>query len=138
MTRRIIKNTDGSTIAIVSTLNFYPPDSEEYYVNFISEDKESLQLATMHRKKGEKIYPHKHRLVKREIFGIGEVLIIISGKIIVDLYNSKNQFVESVTLVSKDVIVLLGGGHAIDIIEDTELYEIKQGPYLGGDDKEYF
>jgi hypothetical protein len=33
---------------------------------------------------------------------------------------------------------MVGGGHGFRIKEDTVLLEIKQGPYLGVDDKELF
>jgi len=33
---------------------------------------------------------------------------------------------------------MVGGGHGFQIKEDTVLLEIKQGPYLGADDKELF
>lgn len=37
-----------------------------------------------------------------------------------------------------DVLVLVDGGHGFRMTEDTVLVEIKQGPYLGLDDKARF
>jgi len=41
-------------------------------------------------------------------------------------------------LYQGDVVLMVGGGHGFRIIEDTVLLEIKQGSYLGADDKELF
>ena len=36
------------------------------------------------------------------------------------------------------IVLMVGGGHGFQIKEDTVILEIKQGPYLGADDKELF
>jgi hypothetical protein len=36
------------------------------------------------------------------------------------------------------VVILVGGGHGFRLLEDTVMLEIKQGPYLGADDKDLF
>ena len=45
---------------------------------------------------------------------------------------------ESRILKSGDVILLVSGGHDFEMLEDTEMIEVKQGPYAGEDDKECF
>ena len=37
-----------------------------------------------------------------------------------------------------DVILLAGGGHGFEILEETVMIEIKQGPYAGDADKTRF
>jgi len=37
-----------------------------------------------------------------------------------------------------DILFLINGGHGFKMLEDSVLLEIKQGPYLGKDDKEKF
>jgi hypothetical protein len=41
-------------------------------------------------------------------------------------------------LYQNDVVLMVGGGHGFQIKEDTVLLEIKQGPYLGEEDKKLF
>ena len=36
------------------------------------------------------------------------------------------------------MILLCAGGHGFDILEETEMIEIKQGPYVGESDKTRF
>jgi uncharacterized protein YjlB len=137
MAKEVIRDTDGVIVAIAMR-NVFGLCSIGYYVNFVTCSEDNLQLASMNRQEGEKINRHKHTSFRREISGTGEVLIVIKGKIIVELYGSNKQPLKEVTLIDGEAIVLMGGGHAINIIEDTEMYEVKQGPYAGENDKEYF
>ena len=44
----------------------------------------------------------------------------------------------STILRTGDVILLASGGHGFEVLEELEMYEIKQGPYIGEDDKTRF
>ena len=37
-----------------------------------------------------------------------------------------------------DVIILMRGGHGFHVIEEVEMIEVKQGPYIGQNDKVRF
>jgi hypothetical protein len=41
-------------------------------------------------------------------------------------------------LEAGDVILLVSGGHGFEVIEEVEMIEVKQGPYLGEHDKTRF
>ena len=101
---------------------FSPPDLPQQ-VGFIS------------KKKGEVIKAHSHRQIKREISLTQEVLMVRRGRVKVDFYDNEKIFVNSKTLDDGDVILIAGGGHSYEALEDLEMIEIKQGPYLGKDDK---
>ena len=45
---------------------------------------------------------------------------------------------ESHLLEAGDIILLAAGGHGFEVIEEVEMVEIKQGPYLGDRDKVRF
>ena len=38
-------------------------------------------------------------------------------------------------LESGDVILLVNGGHGFEVIEEIEMIEVKQGPYIGERDR---
>ena len=42
------------------------------------------------------------------------------------------------TLKTGDVILLVSGGHDFEMLEDTDMVEVKQGPYSGVEDKARF
>jgi hypothetical protein len=66
------------------------------------------------------------------------VLFIKSGKIRVDLYSKEKKFIQSETLETGDIILLVSGGHGFTFLEPSEIIEIKQGPYCEGQDKVSF
>jgi hypothetical protein len=92
----------------------------------------------MNHKAGKKIDAHVHNPVKREVTSTQEVLFIKTGKIRVDFYTQKTDYIKSDILVSGDIILLASGGHGFEIIEDTEMYEVKQGPFSIETDKKRF
>ncbi len=55
-----------------------------------------------------------------------------------DFYNDRQIYLESRVLSSGDVILLASGGHGFEVLEELEMIEIKQGPYVGGQDKTRF
>jgi len=95
-------------------------------------------MGLMSLKAGHVIQAHVHNIVKREIDTTQEVLFIRRGKVRVDFYSDTKVFLESRMLFSGDVILLASGGHGFEMMEDTDIIEVKQGPYLGENDKERF
>jgi len=64
-----------------------------------------------------------------------EVLLVRSGRMRVDFYTDAGTYAQSRILAAGDVILLAAGGHGFEMLEDTEMIEVKQGPYAGLDDK---
>ncbi|MBV9463771.1 MAG: hypothetical protein JO317_06030, partial [Verrucomicrobiae bacterium] len=96
------------------------------------------QLAYMHHPPGKIIEPHVHRPVVREVKHTQEVLIIKKGTLRVDFYDCDQKYLESRLLGRGDVILLIGGGHGFEVIEDVVMIEVKQGPYIADADKVRF
>jgi mannose-6-phosphate isomerase-like protein (cupin superfamily) len=92
----------------------------------------------MNRPKGYVIPPHRHTISERKVTLTQEVLFVKSGKVRVDFYTDYKEYIKSVILESGDVILLASGGHGFEMLEPTEIIEVKQGPYLEKDDKERF
>lgn len=107
-------------------------------ISFLTPDEYSQQLAYMNHPAGKKILPHLHNFIPREIFRTQEVLFIKKGKIQVDLYDENQNYLKSRILETGDVILLAIGGHGIEMLEDSEIIEVKQGPYAGEKDKTHF
>ncbi len=64
--------------------------------------------------------------------------MIKKGKLRVDFYSEQQQYLESRVLVDGDVILLVMGGHGFEVLEEIEMIEVKQGPYIGEQDKTRF
>ncbi len=107
-------------------------------IEFFTPDDFSQQLAYMKRPRGHTITPHVHILRKREVTLTQEALLIRSGRVRLDLFDPDRQFVESVVLEAGDVAFLAAGGHGLEMLEESEIIEVKQGPYMADADKASF
>ena len=107
-------------------------------IGFFSGEKDGLQLGYMNRPDDYIIVPHTHNKVKREVYFTEEILFIRSGMIRVDFYDDNQQYIESYIARSGDIVILRGGGHGFKVIERADIFEVKQGPYLGSQDKMRF
>ena len=84
------------------------------------------------------IQRHVHKPLERHIVGTSEVLVIKKGKCLIDIYNDNRELVATRELLAGDIMLMVGGGHGFRMLEDTVFLEIKQGPYIGLDEKERF
>ncbi|MCK5013149.1 MAG: hypothetical protein KAS66_04975 [Candidatus Omnitrophica bacterium] len=99
-------------------------------VHFYGKDKSTLQIGKQLRMKGEAIKPHKHLPVKvqREEI-LQEVLYIEKGKMKITFYTDEWEEIDSRVLNDGDMILLIKGGHGFEMLEETVMIEVKQGPY---------
>ena len=119
--------------AIIISSNFSQPG-----IHFFTPNDLSQQLAYMKHPVGKTIQPHIHNPVTRQVCYTQEVLLIKKGKLRIDFYTEQQQYLESRLLEAGDVILLVSGGHGFEVIEEVEMIEVKQGPYLGEHDKTRF
>jgi uncharacterized protein YjlB len=103
-------------------------------LNFFSPESEFLQVGSWGYDNGKQLLAHTHNEVAREINWTQEVLFIHSGRIRALIYNLEGQLVTALEVAAGDIIILLRGGHGYEILEDnTQVLEIKNGPYVGAD-----
>lgn len=131
MIERIIQ--DSKLLALIIRSEFSKDGIE-----FFTPEHFSQQLGYMKRPKGYVVKPHLHIPVGREIYFTKEVLFIRRGEIRIDFYDQNKTYLESKILKRGDVILLAFGGHSIEVLEEAEIIEVKQGPYAGESDKKWF
>jgi hypothetical protein len=117
---------NGEVLAIL-----LPADFQHDGIHFLTPDEFSQQLAYIKHPEGKVIKPHVHNSVAREILFTQEVLLIKRGKLRVDFYTSQQEYLESYILKAGDVILLAQGAHGFQVLEEVEMIEVKQGPYVG-------
>ena len=132
MTIETICNLD-QTIGIIIRSNHSAEGIEFFTPNIFSQ-----QLAYMNRPQGYIIPPHVHNPVERSVVWTQEVLFIKSGRVRVDFFTDGRHYLESRIVSTGDVILLAAGGHGFEMLEPSELIEVKQGPYCGDQDKTRF
>lgn len=126
-------NHQGKPLAMILRAN-YRADG----IQFFTPNDFSQQLGYMNRPQGYVIPPHVHNPVAREVQFTKEVLFIKSGKVRVDFYDDNQNYLESRILNQGDIVLLAFGGHGFEMLEASEMIEVKQGPYAGEDDKTRF
>jgi mannose-6-phosphate isomerase-like protein (cupin superfamily) len=124
---------NGELIALI-----IPADFREPGIHFFTPSELSQQLAFMRHPPGKTIDPHVHNPVHRDVRSTQEVLFIRRGAMRVDLYDATREYVGSRVLRGGDTILLAGGGHGFEVLEEVEMIEVKQGPYAGDHDKTRF
>jgi hypothetical protein len=92
----------------------------------------------MHHPAGKVIDPHVHNPMPRQVLMTQEVLFVRRGKLRVDFFTGGRHYVTSRILAAGDVILLVQGGHGFEVLEELEMFEVKQGPYTSDADKTRF
>jgi mannose-6-phosphate isomerase-like protein (cupin superfamily) len=116
---------DNKLIAIIVRVGF-----SSRGIKFFTAPDSSQQLAYINHPKGHLISPHVHNPIPRKIIFTREVIFVKSGKLKVDFYYNKNKYLESIILKAGDIAFISSGGHGFKFLEDSEIFEVKQGPYF--------
>ena len=124
---------DGQLCAII-----LPADFDEPGIHFFTSNDLSQQLASMSYAPGKVIPAHTHNPVPRQVSYTQEALFIRKGKVRVDFYTQQQKYRKSRVLGAGDVILLIAGGHGFEVLEELNMIEVKQGPYVGDADKTRF
>lgn len=124
---------DGTTLAYVirsgataTETAFFTPDDSNFQAGFVVYPA------------GGRVQAHAHLPVRRQVIGTSELLVVRSGRCFVDIYSDARELISSHELVAGDMVLSVGGGHGFRMLEDTVLFEIKQGPFGGEVEKERF
>ena len=129
-----VKDKKGNLLAIVKRFQDINQERE-----FLTENKYEMQFAPFDLPSGINIKRHIHNIQKRTVHNTAEAIVVLEGEIKVSLYSEDDRsLVSSIVLYKGDSILMLFGGHEIDVLNDSKLVEFKQGPYDEAIDKELF
>ena len=104
-------------------------------VEFITSQEQFMQFAIMNRPGGEEIRAHSHLSRQRSVTNTQEVLIILRGRLRVDFYDEQSNYLVSDVLGKGDAVALFAGGHGFQVLEESQFFEVKQGPFIPALDK---
>lgn len=94
-----------------------------------TDTEEPVGILTFKHPKGAHFGAHYHKPVKRVTPHLEECFILRKGKIRIKLYTKDKGYIKSVYLKAGQAYLTINGGHEIDVMEDCEMYEVKNGPY---------
>lgn len=98
----------------------------------LTDEKWPLQVLGLKHPKGKVLAAHCHRLTQRTTESLMEMLMILSGLVRVTIYYRQAP-IETVELAAGQGVMIVDGGIGIEVLEDAEMMEFKNGPFA--DDK---
>ena len=108
-------------------------------LSFLTSNDHSFQVGFHNVEKGKRYKAHKSLPFKKlENFKTNKIYYIKEGKTGVDIYNKEDKKITYVILEKGDLILFIDGGHGLDILENSKVIEIKQGPYRGTEEDKQF
>lgn len=108
-------------------------------VYFASEDGWPLQVAFLSHNAGGGCLPHHHPPVTRTMTGTPELLLVMGGSYRLDLFTAAGVPISSHQLGIGTMVMIQGGGHSVTaLVDESVMFEVKVGPYLGKHDKVRF
>jgi len=110
---------------------FVPGTYSPEETKFITPDDEPLQWGIGVFKKGSVVEPHRHVGAQSPVREFQEFICIRRGLAIAEIFDEEGEKIQEIRMCAGDALLLLRGGHAFQFEEDTELLEVKQGPYQG-------
>ena len=96
----------------------------------LTSEDQPLQIVSLKHKKGEYLKAHTHIPKVRKTQHLQECLFVKKGKIKIDLYTANKRFIQALFLKQGELFLVVDGGIGIHTIEDSEIFEFKNGPFL--------
>ncbi len=99
---------------------------------FFTPPRYTLQLGILTHPKGSKLRDHSHNpKLKYNVDTTQEFLYIEKGRVSVTFYSEDWKKIAQRILKKGDFMLHVSGGHGFEILEDSKMIEIKQGPFPG-------
>ncbi len=100
-------------------------------VEFFTPEDSAQQLGHARWSEGHTVDPHEHIPREREIRRTQETFFIRSGRMRAKVFDKDREVIKELVLTEGDVVLFMDGGHSLEMLEDTDVVMVKQGPYQG-------
>lgn len=98
----------------------------------LSPDDQYLQISTKRLNAATSFKAHKHLPIDRTTTITQEAWIILEGRIRAFFYDIDNSLIYETDLIAGDCAIVFKAGHSFEVtLDNTVLYEVKNGPYYG-------
>lgn len=104
-------------------------------ISFLTENHLEFQIGLMTRSKHHLVPAHIHTSQERVLQNTSEFLFVRKGLCKLRIFDSQNALLFDIKLRKGDSVLLVRGGHEIQMLKKTEILEVKQGPYNSSADK---
>jgi len=96
----------------------------------VTEEDGALQILTLKHSAGKLVAPHRHVAHVRTTKQLQECVVVIRGKLRVTFFDERASPFTSVEVGSGEACVTFSGGHSVEFLEDSEVIELKNGPFF--------
>lgn len=129
----LMKDSDGNELYIIYRKEDRKKGRD--VLDFFSEPNHSIQCGIWcNYNTAHEIKPHRHNAVEKTVPRTQELFYVESGKILAYIYDNWDRPWSKEILHTGDILIQLSGGHTFEILEkDTNVIEVKNGPYGGKD-----
>jgi|TARA_B100001093_G_C26132482_1_gene719781 oxalate decarboxylase/phosphoglucose isomerase-like protein (cupin superfamily) len=100
-------------------------------LQFLTQDDSYIQVGTWKYEKGKILEAHYHNKFERSSYITQEVVYVIKGSILCSIFTKNGKFIESKIVNQNTLIIQYQGVHEYEILENSQIIEIKNGPYFG-------
>ncbi len=100
-------------------------------LDFITSDNSFIQVGTWDYQEGKILDAHYHNTFERKSYITQEVVLVVQGSIVCNLYTIEGEFITSEEINQGQLIIQYQGIHEYEIKKDSKVLEIKNGPYFG-------
>lgn len=101
-------------------------------VRFLTPAFHTLQLGLIEHPDRFNVKDHIHnQSIKYKVDTTEEFLYIEKGRIKLKLFSDNWILIKEIILEKGDFVLLISGGHGLEVLSKCRLIEVKQGPYPG-------
>ena len=102
-------------------------------LSFLSDEKSFVQFGTWKYEKGKILDAHYHNDFERTSTITQEIVLVLKGKVLCNLYTKDKKLIKTLTINKNQFIVQYSLVHEYEILDDSIVLEMKNGPYFGPD-----
>lgn len=124
---RTIYGRDQTELAVILELGDYAQDNDK---RFFTDPGDTVQVGSLFFKGGSEVDAHIHKPIE-SLGNPMEVLLVVYGIVVTDIYGVDKRFVERCVLKNGDILIQKAGGHGFSFPNGATVLEIKRGPYHG-------
>ena len=100
-------------------------------LSFLTSDESFIQVGTWNYEKNKILDAHYHNYFERNSYRTQEVVIVLEGKIKCNLFTEEGIEVHSEVINEGQMIIQYLSLNEYEILENTKVIEVKNGPYFG-------
>jgi len=109
---------------------FHKRDEWKEGIDFLTPNETFIQTGTWWYEAGRRLKAHVHIENERVVERTQETVVVLSGRLRIDLYDEERNVFHEEELTAGDIGIILTVGHGYQILEDnTKVVEAKNGPF---------